>query len=159
MASSLKLGEDFDIEDMSVQLSGILEGLNELANSEDLRATLSGISQILNDENTRALTATVNRTLQEIRSTAADASDLIQSTGGHIDQIAADMRPAVSELARMMAQAEQTLASLDEQLAGDSVQMYQLQTTLEEVETAARALREFFDTLQRNPEALLSGKE
>ena len=45
------------------------------------------------------------------------------------------------------------------QLSGDSIQAYQLGEALREVESAARSMREFFDYLDRNPEALLKGKK
>lgn len=154
-----KLGEDFDIEEIADQFSSILEGLDEIANSEDLRGFLSGVNQIVNDEDARAMAASVNQTLQEIRSATADARALIQNTDDQIDGIATDLRPVLSELAGVMEEAEQTLVEAKEQLRGESVQMYQLQATLEGVESAARALREFFDYLERNPEALLRGKE
>jgi hypothetical protein len=37
--------------------------------------------------------------------------------------------------------------------------MYQLQATLQELESAALAIREFFDLMERNPESLISGKK
>ena len=55
--------------------------------------------------------------------------------------------------------AESTLNAARLQLRGDSEQVYQLQSTLKEVEGAAAALREFFDYLERNPEALIQGKQ
>jgi paraquat-inducible protein B len=44
------------------------------------------------------------------------------------------------------------------QLDGDSEQMYQLQSTLTEIESTARSARMLFDYLERHPEALLRGK-
>lgn len=154
-----KLGDDFDLEEISTRLSSILEGLDELSNSEDLRATLAGLRQIVDDEDARRLAATLTATLDEIRAASAEARTLIRNTDGHVGDIAAELRPAVAELASVMEEAERTLAAAKEQLRGESVQMYQLQATLAEVESAASALRQFFDYLERNPEALLSGKK
>ena len=44
-------------------------------------------------------------------------------------------------------------------MQGDTEQVYQLQATLGEVESAAKAVRNFFDYLERNPETLLRGKQ
>ena len=55
--------------------------------------------------------------------------------------------------------AENTLNAARLQLRGDSEQVHQLQSTLREVEGAAAALREFFDYLERHPEALVRGKQ
>ena len=45
------------------------------------------------------------------------------------------------------------------QLSGESVQAYQLGEALRAVQGAARAMREFLEYLDRNPEALLKGKK
>ena len=57
-----------------------------------------------------------------------------------------------------LAEAENTLAAARQRLRGDSEQLYRLSATLDEIEKAARAMRQFFDYIERNPEALLRGK-
>ena len=58
----------------------------------------------------------------------------------------------------MPAEIKSTLADLRFQLQGESPQAYQLGRTLKEVESAARALREFLDLLEIKPESLIRGK-
>jgi len=53
---------------------------------------------------------------------------------------------------------ENTLAAARSQLEGRSPEVYQLGLTLKEIESAARALREFLDFLETKPEGLLQGK-
>ena len=65
----------------------------------------------------------------------------------------------VAKVVETLRAAEATLDAARLQLRGDSEQVYQLQSTLKEVEGAAAALREFFDYLERNPEALIKGKQ
>jgi hypothetical protein len=69
------------------------------------------------------------------------------------------MKLIVERLVGTLGEAEATLAAAKFQLRGESVQSYQLGTTLKEVESAARAMRELLDYLARNPEALLQGKD
>ena len=69
-----------------------------------------------------------------------------------------DIGPVLNELTETLKAAEGTLEAARLQLRGDSAQVYQLQATLREVEGAAAALREFFDYLERNPEALIQGR-
>lgn len=154
-----RVGEDFDLEAIAERLNSILRGLDELSNSEDLRKLLAGINRLVSDEDAHAMAGNLNDTLNDIRAATADARALIRNTDGRIEDLAGDLRPAIQELAGAMEEAEQTLAAAKEQLRGETVQVYQLQQTLEEVEGAARALREFFDLLERNPEALVSGKK
>lgn len=154
-----KVGDEIDFEEMSVRISNILIGVEELANSADLRDTLAGMNKLVNGEEMQRLAATTEKTLQEIRQAATDTRALLSTVEDKVGTLGDDMQPALENLLAVMDEAEKTLAAAREQLEGESVQMYQLQNTLEEIESAALALREFFDLLQRNPEALLSGKK
>ena len=57
-----------------------------------------------------------------------------------------------------MGEAEKTLREVRKQVAGDSTQMYQLRSTLQEVESAAESVKAFFEYMERNPDSLLRGK-
>ncbi len=153
-----KVGNDFDLENIAERINSILGGIDELANSEDLREALAGINQVVNDQQTRQLTANVNAMIKEVRTVAIEAQTLLQNTDGNIESITANIKPVLDELVRLMNEAEMTLVAAKEQLEGDTIQMYQLQSTLQEVENAALSLREFFDLLERKPESLISGK-
>ena len=56
-------------------------------------------------------------------------------------------------------QTQKTLAALEKTLSTDSPLQQQLQGTLEELSGAARSLRLLADYLERNPEAILRGKQ
>jgi len=58
-----------------------------------------------------------------------------------------------------MAQAQATLAALEKTLHADSPVQQDLHQALEEFTKASRALRELADTLERQPESLVFGKE
>jgi paraquat-inducible protein B len=154
-----KLGDDFDVSKMAEQVGSILTGLEELSNSEDLRASLAGMNKLVNDEELQQIAGKLSETLQGLQDATADARSLIQSTGGQIETITADLTPLFAELSDLMEQAELVIVSAKQQLRSESGQMYQFRATLEEVESAALALREFFDYLERHPESLLGGKK
>jgi paraquat-inducible protein B len=150
-------GSKVSPEELADRLNGILRGLDELVNSQDLRDSLAGIDAIINKEDTQELTATLQVTLEEFRSAASDAGSLIQNADTKLDTV--EMKLIVERLVGTLGEAEATLAAAKFQLRGESVQSYQLGTTLKEVESAARAMRELLDYLARNPEALLQGKD
>jgi paraquat-inducible protein B len=58
-----------------------------------------------------------------------------------------------------LAQAQATLASLEQALRSDAPVQQDLRRALDEFAKASRALRDLADTLERNPEAVLWGKE
>lgn len=154
-----KMADDFDMEAIAGRLNNILLGAEQLTNSEDLRATLSGVNEFVNNPETQQLAAQVNHTLEALNQAAQDISALATNSQGEIEGLSGDLKPALEGLASAIDEARQTLEAARELIRGETVQTYQLQGTLEELERAAGALREFFDYLERNPDALLRGKE
>jgi len=150
-------GENVDPEELADRVNGILRGLDELVNSQDLHESLAGIDAIINKEDTQELTATLQVTLNEFSSAARDAGSLIRNADAKLDTV--ELKPAIDRLVATLDEAEATLAAAKFQLRGESVQSYQLGATLKEIEGAARAMRELLDYLERNPEALLQGKD
>lgn len=101
----------------------------------DLDRTLLSLQAILDDRHTRALPAEIDAAIESLRAILDD-----------------------EELRTLPAELQNTLAAAKVQLEGDSTEVYQLGRTLHEVEAAARALREFLDFLEMNPESLIKGK-
>ena len=151
----VRLGESFDIEAIGEHLKQALAGIDELANSQDLRESLAGINSIIARKDTQELTTTLRDTLDKLGSAATDASTLMQNADTKLDVL----QPVIEELVVTLDEAQSALRAATIALRGESTEAYQLGTTLHEVEKAARALREFLDYLDRNPEALLRGKE
>lgn len=151
------ISEGFDARELGQRIQSVLQGMDELVNSEDLRETLAGINRITNREETQELTATLQATLNELRSAAGDAGSLIRNADTKLDTV--ELKLISERLVAVMDETQATLAAARFQLQGESIEVHQLGTTLREVEGAARALREFLDYLERNPEAILRGKQ
>ncbi len=148
-----------DIGEIGQRVESILDGLDELAHSDDLRRSLEGFNALINDESMQNLSATLDTVLEDLRVTLAEAKQLLSSAGSDIDAIADELQPAIASLTAALVEAESMLASARGQLDGTSPQVYQFESTLRELEGAAIAIREFFDYLERNPEALIRGKK
>lgn len=150
-----------DTVDVDVLFQGITDSLNgfaALTTSPDLHETLSGLNSIVNDTDTQALGASLKSLLDELSVAVTDVSELIVRADTGMDTLESDVLPVLQQLGETLKAAERTLQLAQLQLRGDSEQVYQLQSTLKEVEFAATALREFFDYLERNPESLIRGK-
>ena len=113
----------------------------------------------MNDEDVQSLGTSMKKALDDVSSAASEASTLFRNADEEIVSVAEDLQPVLKRLGETLLAAERTLDAARLQLRGDSEQIYQLQSTLREVEGAAAALREFFDYLERNPEALIQGKQ
>lgn len=94
---------------------------------------------------------------------AADTVDQFFSKADRdMDPLLADARTALDAMRQAMAQAEQTLKSVDsmtEAYAERSAFRYELTQALGEISAAARSLRALTDLLQQQPEALVHGKQ
>jgi len=148
-----------DISEIGERVESILEGIDELAHSGDLRASLAGLNELINDESLQNLSASLDTVLADLQTTLREATRLFRDAGGDVDGLVTDLKPAIAGLTATLAEAESVLAAARAQLDGTSPQIYQLESTLRELEGAAIAVREFFDYLERNPEALIRGKQ
>jgi paraquat-inducible protein B len=153
-----KTSAEIDVGEMAQRLNRILEGIEQLAHSQEIREMLAGANQLVNAETTQQMSSKIAATLDELRNTASEFGILADNLDGRIDSLSTQLKPAAEQFAALLTDTEAMLVAAGEQLRGESVQMYQLESTLSELEAAARAMRQFFDYLERNPEALLSGK-
>lgn len=150
------LTETLDPAQASSRIQSILHGLDELANSQDLRESLAGASSIINEPETQQLSTSLEATLNEFRGAAAEARALLRNADSSLDT---DLKPVIASLAVTLEETRRALAAATVQLRGESIQSSQFGGALREVEGAAKALREFLDYLERNPEAILKGKK
>lgn len=100
---------------------------------------------------------TVPTSLEEISSRVATILDKLDQFP--IDRIGKNMDATLEGLQLTVAQTQKTLVALEKTLSTDSPLQQQLQGTLEELSGAARSLRLLADYLERNPEAILRGKQ
>jgi paraquat-inducible protein B len=150
--------DNVDMDALSQGLTDALTGFASLTNSPDLHETIAGLNSLVNDSDVQQMGTALAKTLSEVSTAATDAARLFKSADAEIAELGSGLGPVLEELATTLETAEATLEAARLQLRGDSTQVYQLQSTLREVEGAAAALREFFDYLERNPEALIRGK-
>lgn len=153
------LEKHVDIRVLSERVVGVLEGLDELVNSEPLRRAIAGADKLVNAPATQQLTASLETAVAEVERTARLARGLLENMEGDLGKLTARLEPAAERLDSVLAQAEETLIAVRRQAAGDTPQMYQLQSALAEIEDAARSMRALFDYLEQHPEAILRGKQ
>jgi paraquat-inducible protein B len=154
-----KLQEDVDIEEIAGAAADSLTGFAALMNSPDLHGSIAGLNALINDKDTQALGTSLRNALDEVAIAADELNVFLENADSGLELLASDVKPVLANLSETLEAAERTLEAARLQLRGDSEQSYQLQSTLKEVEGASIALREFFDYLERNPEALIKGKQ
>jgi paraquat-inducible protein B len=100
---------------------------------------------------------TVPTSLEEITARVAAILDKLEQFP--IDKIGKNMDATLAGLQQTVDQTQKTLVALEKTLSTDSPLQQELQQTLQELSGAARSLRLLADYLERNPEAILRGKQ
>jgi paraquat-inducible protein B len=152
------LQANVDIGAMAEDVGSILNGLDELANSPDIRESLAGLNRIINDAETQALPDSLQAAITEARGALQDTRSLIGKADARIEPLLDELMAAVEQFDDALAAGESALSNASVQIKGDTELAFQLSATLDELQGAARSLRVFLDYIERNPEALIRGK-
>ena len=76
------------------------------------------------------------------------------------NEVVPGVRASLDELRRALAAAEKAMSGVEKNLVGaDAPVQQELQGVLQELNRAARSARNLFDYLDRNPSALIRGKQ
>jgi paraquat-inducible protein B len=156
-----------------------LKKLDAQLGSPDLPIAVAALAGGL--RNIEALTASANaevgpiasavmETLAQTRETLKTTQDEVQTTLAELRAVAgsaqADVKALVGPLTGAARVAERSLQQLNSvvttaegMIARDSPLRYELETTMRNLSTAARALRSFADQIDRNPNALIIGRQ
>jgi paraquat-inducible protein B len=109
---------------------------------QDIGATLKGANRVVNSPEILETVKSLNAAVQELR------------------LLTTELRTRTApEAAAALKQTQETLASAAEALEAGSPLQSRLKETLEELAAAARALRVLADSLERQPQSILTGKE
>ncbi len=122
----------------------------------DLEAKLNGFLAKLDKVPLDAIGKNAEKTLASLDRTLADAGRALARVEG---DTLPEARRALEDVRRAAAAAERVLGSTDNAFLGaDAPAQQEMRDALREVARAARAIRDLADYLERNPEALLRGK-
>lgn len=156
-----KVVENLPLDELVVKLTNAVEGIARATGSPEFSKTIQSIRQEIDE--LRRLTRNINENTgplaAEIRGTLKDSRKLMQNFDRRSSSLMAGMEDAADATRSAVAQAEETLRSIEHAGTGESPAMYQLSRTLEKISDAADSLRALSDYLSRNPEALLRGKK
>lgn len=150
--------ESVDIGELAEDVESILDGVDELVNSPDIRESLAGLNRIINDTDTQELTGSLQSAIADARGVLQDTRSLVTNADARITPLLDELMPAIKKLDNALAAGEAALSNVSAQMQGDTELVYTLTTTLDELQGAARSLRIFLDYIERNPEALIRGK-
>jgi paraquat-inducible protein B len=121
--------------------------------SESVQGTSNQANQLLANIN-----AQVKPLADSLESTSNQADRLLKTATADLPQILTGAKQVMKTANVALNQADQTLRTAQGSLAPSSPLFYEINGTLSEIRSAARSLRTLADYLERNPNALLTGK-
>ena len=124
---------------ISTRLVSTLDGIDKVVNSTDVTDALKGLKDA--SKSLQSAMARIDETL-------------VPGAAGTLQRADAAIRKAE----QAMTSADAVFRSVDSMVSDESALRYETQTAIEEIAAAARAIRQFTEYLQRNPNALLTGK-
>jgi paraquat-inducible protein B len=127
--------------------------------AQELSNILQGLDNFINNQNTQDLTGNLNQTLGQLDQTLASVRSTLDTVDSTFATLEGEVDPAVAALIEALQKAESVLSLAENQLQDNPNMVYRLGTTLQEVEAAARAVRNLAEDLEQQPESLLKGKK
>jgi len=101
----------------------------------------------------------IRKTLQEAQEALAQAKKLAANLDGKIHPLTEEIERALKAFEQTMAESQKTLASISDTVDPNAPLGYEARQTLAEVREAARAIKLLADYLERNPNALITGRK
>jgi paraquat-inducible protein B len=142
--------KEMKIEEMITDLREAAHGVNQLANSAGLKQGVDSAGVVM---------ANANDALSELRVTLAKVQKLGGSLDTGVGAVQKDLTATTIEARRMLEQARLSLQNVNSLTRPDAPLAQQLGTTLTDLSRTAQQLSNFLDYLERNPSALVRGKD
>ncbi len=173
--------EKVPVEEIFNKLLTAVEGIEKVVNSPgmqklpvSLNLTLEETRKLVRniDQKVDSLGSSVDETLKDygklarnvdgkmeplvtgFNKTVRDIRKLVNNTDGRIKQLAASVEETAEEATKTLAQAQETLSTVEE----DSAVTYELTKMLKELASAAHSIRILADYFEQHPDALVQGK-
>lgn len=162
-----------DLEQLTRDLESI--DLNKLG--ENLQQIVDGVNKFINDDSLQNLLGNVEATLDSIHASADSVRATADNVNASVVPLARNADTAITELNRVlpdvvnkldatMLALQETAASLQKTSANatyltseDSPLLYRIESAAASVNAAAEKVRHLSDTLERQPESLIYGKQ
>lgn len=162
-----------DLEQLTRDLESI--DLNKLG--ENLQQIVDGVNKFINDDSLQNLLGNVEATLDSIHASADSVRATADNVNASVVPLARNADTAITELNRVlpdlvnkldatMLALQETAASLQKTSANatyltseDSPLLYRIESAAASVNAAAEQVRHLSDTLERQPESLIYGKQ
>jgi paraquat-inducible protein B len=178
--------EQLPIQELIENTVQLVDNLNDLVASDDLKSSLASLSAGLSDfenimdavnaetepilKNVREGTEDADELLSDAREvlkraerdvdvTLAELRDLLVSIDNEVKPLSRSVQDAAGSMEGAFDQVKTTTATVDEAISRDSRLRADLELALRNLATASRSIRILTDELQRDPSSLVRGRQ
>jgi paraquat-inducible protein B len=148
----------FDARGLSERLDSLLARLDESLGQLHVIEINQGLTNLLISLNTLVSSPAFTNTLAGAGGTMEELRGLAASLRAELPALATNAQQTLAELQRTAADVQQTSENLRHLVAPHAPLAHGIGETVEELGAASRALKDLAEYLQRNPNALLSGR-
>jgi paraquat-inducible protein B len=148
--------EELDFKGLTKSLTETVDGINQLVNSPDLKASLRALQQTM---------PKVDEALLSMRNAATSMDQGVVSLSKSFEQTSEATREAMQQAVIALKQtdgalkaAETVMVSVNGVMDQDSPMFYEFRRSMKEISAAARTLRLLSGYIERNPRVLIFGK-
>jgi paraquat-inducible protein B len=151
IAQLFKELEKIDLGEINERLESILSGLDQLVNNPELKGSMVELHGLLKDVRIVVdnLNAKIGPLTDNLNGTLNDARNLLNTADGELKPLAENLNTTLEDFSKLARDAD---ALLDPSLS------YELETTLQSLSEAARAMQLLAEYLKRHPDSLIRGK-
>jgi len=124
---------------------------------EELKTTAAVTRQTL--EEAQRTISTLNKTLQSVERTSEQARKTLADAGPALEQTLQSTQAAMARAETTMRSADEAIAHVAELTAPGAPVRAELEQSLRDLSAASESLRHFADTVERDPNAVIFGKD
>lgn len=140
------------VQEQAAAIVGRLNQVDFAGAVGSARGTADAITEFVSSRQFRATVDSMQTTLQSMDKTLAELRATMVT-------INAQLRPLMMSADSTLSQARSTLSTMQASVEPDSPLTYKLNKTLDEVSAAAVSMRQLADYLDRNPSAIIRGRD
>jgi paraquat-inducible protein B len=121
--------------------------------------TMAAIGELARSPELRSALVSLNETGQSVDRTAASIQRLTEQIQTAVGPMATSMQKSTQNIDAALIKAQVALDHIQTTLRPDSPLVYRTDQTLQDVSAAANSIRQLADYLQRNPDAIVRGRD
>ena len=148
-----------NLQTLSEKLGGILTRIDSILGQLDVPAINAGLTNLLGSANQVVSTPDLTNSFAALGKALDQTRGLLARVDNRVDPLADSINNTLHDAQKTLGDVRVALGNASALIGSDSAISSDLRHSLEELGNAARAVAEFAEFLQRNPNTLLIGKK